>query len=69
MADSVLNAIRDGEWAFEPTPVKEDQFESTGALPGSKDKVRMLAERAKEGLPLWHSEDRQSFDDSEEAMK
>ncbi len=69
MADSVLDAIRDGQWDYEPEPVKESQFDSTGALPGSKDKVSTLAERAQEGLPLWHSEDRQSYDDTADAYK
>ena len=69
MADSVLEAIRQGEWDFEPTPVSEDKYDSTGALPGSSDKVSTLAERARDGLPLWHSDDRQSYDDSDEALK
>lgn len=69
MADSVLEAIREGDWDFEPEPIKAEQYKSTCALPGSADKVMTLAERAKEGLPLWHPADRQSFDDTAEAYR
>ncbi len=63
MRQSVLKAIREGEWDFEPEPLKEEMFDSTPALPGSNEKVKALAKRASEGLPLWHSEDRQTIDD------
>jgi len=44
---------------------EEEQFESmgisphdsTGAKPGSTDKVTMLAARYAAGLPLWHDSD------------
>jgi len=63
---SVLEAIKMGIWDFEPEEVKQDQYDSTGAMPGTSDKVTVLAERARCGLPLWHKEDRSSFDDSDE---
>ncbi len=65
MTESILDAIRDGDWNFEPQPIHEDRFESTKAMPGSVDKVNRLAERAREGLPLWHSADRRTYDDAE----
>lgn len=68
MRDSVLDAIRNGQWDFEPETVEANEFESTHSLPGSEDKIKMLADRAKEGLPLWHPEDRRSYDDSEQAL-
>ena len=64
MRQSVLKAIRQGEWDFEPEPMQEEMYESTAAMPGSDEKVKELARRAREGLPLWHSEDRQTFDDT-----
>ncbi|MEZ6092824.1 MAG: hypothetical protein R3C03_01105 [Pirellulaceae bacterium] len=67
MQDSVLEAIRNGQWDYEPEYISEEQFDQTKALPGSEEKVAILAERAKAGLPLWHSRDRQSYDDSERA--
>jgi hypothetical protein len=64
MRRSVLKAIRQGEWDFEPEPMQEEMYHSTAAMPGSDEKVKELAKRAREGLPLWHSEDRQTFDDT-----
>ena len=69
MADSILDAIRNGEWDFEPDLVEEDRFESTQALPGTQDKVDEMADRVRKGLPLWHSKDRRYYDDSEDALK
>lgn len=69
MPESVLDAIRQGHWDFEPENVQEEDYNSTGALPGSPEKIKELADRAEEGLPLWHPDDRRSYDDSEEALK
>ena len=68
MRDSVLDAIKQGQWDFEPEVVKEEEYDSTPALPGSTEKISMLAERVNNGLPLWHPDDRKSYDDSEEAL-
>lgn len=67
MSNSILEAIRNGEWDFEPGSVEEDKFDSTQAMPGSTEKVDALARRLRSGLPLWHSSDRRSYDDSEKA--
>jgi hypothetical protein len=67
--DSVLDAIRNGQWDYEPESVSENEFSQTQAMPGSIEKVAILAERARNGLPLWHSGDRQSFDDSDQAFR
>ena len=66
VSKSVLDAIREGKWDFEPDfGVRSQQgFQSTIALPGSKEKVSALAARAESGLPLWHPEDRKVFDES-----
>lgn len=64
MRQSVLKAIRQGEWDFEPEPMQEEMYNSTAAMPGSNEKVEEMAKRALEGLPLWHSKDRQTFDDT-----
>jgi hypothetical protein len=67
--ESVLDAIRQGQWDFEPSEVDENEYHSTAALPGSNEKISTLAERALDGLPLWHPSDRRCFDDTEEALK
>ncbi len=66
MSQSVLEAIRQGKWDFEPdfSSNGKSRFDSTFALPGTQEKVDALAERALSGLPLWHPEDRRTFDDS-----
>ena len=68
MRDSVLDASKQGQWDFEPEQVRDDDYDSTKALPGSNEKITKLAERVQFGLPLWHPNDRQSFDDTEEAL-
>lgn len=64
MQRSVLEAIREGEWDFEPIEFTPETHHATGALPGSQEKLAILAERAERGLPLWHDGDRRSFDDA-----
>ena len=64
MRRSVLEAIRLGHWHFEPERVLKEEFEPTTALPGSNEKLEVLARRVALGLPLWHPEDRRTFDDS-----
>ena len=65
MPQSVLEAIRMGVWDFEPQPEHQadDHFDSTEALPGSNEKLDVLARRLELGLPLWHPGDRQTFND------
>ena len=65
MTNSVLEAIRDGKWDFEPDQVTEEKFDSTQALPGTNAKLDILADRIQSGLPLWHPEDRRTYDDKD----
>ena len=68
MPESVLEAIKQGQWDFEPETVKGEDFDRTPALPGTSAKISKLAERAQDGLPLWHPDDRLSFDETEESL-
>jgi hypothetical protein len=63
--DSVLDAIKQGIWDYEPQ-LAEQKFSATGALPGTEQKLAVLAERLAHGLPLWHDEDRRTYDDTSE---
>jgi hypothetical protein len=63
VARSVLEAIKQGDWEFEPAAALDDDVERTVALPGTNEKLDVLAERLRLGLPLWHPSDRRSFDD------
>lgn len=42
-------------------PRAGEGFESTLAVPGSDEKLNILAERIRNGMPLWHDEDRRDF--------
>ena len=63
MPRSVLDAIKMGFWNFEPERVEESNYRATRAMPGTKEKIEVLASRAREGLPLWHNQDRTEYDD------
>lgn len=63
MTKSVLDAIREGNWNFEPEDVGKSNFDATGAIPGTDEKLRVLAERIRAGLPLWHDKDRADYED------
>ncbi len=47
-----------GLWDFEPPEVDSGKFASTEAMPGTKAKLKVLARRVENGLPLWHPNDR-----------
>jgi hypothetical protein len=63
MQQNVLDAIREGNWDFEPALEGDGVFSSTAAIPGSPEKIDILAARAELGLPLWHDQDRQDYED------
>jgi hypothetical protein len=60
---NVLEAIREGNWWFEPEEVAPDRYTPTSAIPGTQEKLAILAERARTGLPLWHEADRMDYDE------
>lgn len=62
MSKSVLEAIREGDWDFEPEQVEQSRFAATQAIPGTREKLAVLAARARAGLPLWHENDRLDYD-------
>ena len=62
MVKSVLEAIKPGVWDFEPEVVEEKRFNATTAMPGTDEKLEVLAERVRSGLPLWHGRDRTDYD-------
>ena len=66
MARFVLDAIKQGEWNFEPPGPATSEIRATGAMPGTVEKLDVLAERLRLGLPLWHPRDRMSYDEDEE---
>ena len=65
MPNSVLEAIRMGIWDFEPEDVEDSRYDSTLAMPGTDEKVDVIARRVRNGLPLWHTKDRMDYDEGE----
>jgi hypothetical protein len=63
---SVLEAIKQGDWDFEPSSQQVVNLKATAAMPGTSEKLSVLAERLRQGLPLWHPSDRVSYDDGRE---
>ena len=63
MFKNVLEAIRDGDWLFEPDDVDPKLYPATTAVPGTEEKLEVLASRVRAGLPLWHKSDRPDYDD------
>lgn len=63
MPTSVLDAIKMGVWDYEPPKVEAAGYQSTRALPGSHEKLDVLAERLRSGLPLWHPRDSRNYAD------
>lgn len=61
---SVLDAIKSGIWDYEPEECESNQFDSTNAMPGTSEKLEILSARVSQGLPLWHPDDRQTYDDT-----
>jgi len=59
---SVLEAIRMGVWNFEPLEVATEDYQGTNAMPGTVEKLDVLAERVRSGLPLWHPRDRRDME-------
>ena len=67
MPNSVLEAIQAGIWDYEPSDTETSEYDSTKALPGSDEKLAVLADRVEQGLPLWHPADRRTYDDRDRA--
>ena len=65
MTSSVLDAIKMGIWDYEPESTPTNNYNSTEAMPGSDEKLAILARRVQSGLPLWHPKDRRVYDDAE----
>ena len=69
MSRSVLEAIKQGDWNFEPSGQQVVNLKATAAMPGSTEKLDVLADRLRQGLPLWHPSDRRNYEDIEQIEK
>jgi len=55
--DAILECGHDEDFVPEET----DEFRPTEAPAGSQEKLEILAERVRRGLPLWHPSDRNDY--------
>ena len=55
--DTILETGHDEDFV----PVVTEDFRPTDAPAGSPAKLEVLAERVRQGLPLWHPEDRVDY--------
>jgi hypothetical protein len=69
VSKSVLDAIREGDWYYEPAEVDPRDFRATRAIPGTRQTLEVLAARARAGLPLWHADDRADYDQPEHDLE
>jgi hypothetical protein len=58
---SVLEAIKMGIWDYEPRHIEETSYDATEAMPGTQEKLKIMALRVQAGLPLWHRGDRTEY--------
>jgi hypothetical protein len=63
---SVLEAIKLGLWNYDPETTTGGEYDSTEAMPGTQEKIAVLAKRLERGLPLWHPRDRRTYKDNDQ---
>jgi hypothetical protein len=62
---SIIEAIKQGDLTFEPNKQPLVNVKATKAMPGTTEKLDVLASRVARGEPLWHPGDRQTYDDGD----
>jgi len=55
--DAILECGHDEDF----TPAVSEEFQPTEAPAGSREKLHVLADRVRRGLPLWHPMDRNDY--------
>ena len=57
MANSILEAVKMGLWDFQPHTVDYRELEASDTMPGTREKLDILAEHLRRDSPKWHSDD------------
>ncbi len=55
--EAILECGHDEDFA----PVESDTYRATDAPAGSHEKLDVMAERIRMGVPLWHDDDRSDY--------
>jgi hypothetical protein len=67
VANSILEAVKMGLWHCLPHTVDYDELEASDAMPGTREKLDMLAEHLRRAVPVRHFDD--SLDDDRRARE
>ena len=68
MFRNVLDAIRDGDWFYEPEEIDPKRYSRRRPQsPAREEKLEIFAERVRAGLPLWHESDRADYEEPRDA--
>jgi hypothetical protein len=59
-----LEAIKQGDWTFEPARDETANREGTNALPGTPEKIKIMMLRVEQGKEVFNSRDRRTYDDT-----
>lgn len=63
---TIFEALKhESQETFEPATVSPENFEPTDAPPGSPEKMEVIAQRLRAGLPISHPRDRCAYDPDE----
>ena len=57
MANSILEAVKIGLWDFLPHMVDYDELEASDGMPGTREKLDILAEHLRRDVPIRHFDD------------
>jgi len=57
MANSILEAMKMGLWDFLPHTIDYNELEASDAMPGTREKLDILAEHLRHHLPIWPVDD------------
>lgn len=70
MPESIFDYLKRYEQGFEvdAEAEKSEDFRPTQDMPGTDAKIETMARRAFLGLPLWHPQDRRSYNDSDDGQ-
>ena len=53
VANSLLEAVKMGLWYFQPHTVDYGELEASDAMPGTREKLDVLAEHLRRNMPNW----------------
>ncbi len=57
MANSILEAVKRGLWDFQPHTVDYNELEASDAMPGTREKLDILAEHLRRDVAILHFND------------